>query len=376
MAGISAGVYGPLMGGLFGGSNYNILGPAGALVNNLNKLSTLNGPEIIPMVASLSGVFSLIVWLLKLEKYCCLIPVSVLEGFSFGVAITIGFGQFNSALGLKGLVKHPEFQNNVAETLSHAGDFNILELAPFLCLYFLLMTLMKVFPGRPWIIFIALVGMIYGFFTTHATPSIKPTLLMDLYPAMLHPSLIDFSYLEKTTIPTMNIIVGAAQVSFVAVLETLISARIADNLTGTRFNARKEVFGMSLGNILSGALGGTPCTGVLVRTGVNVTSGATDKISQFINGLVVLLITLIFMPAFVYTPMPCIAAILIVSATRLVPFKVMAELIKLDKSEFVILLITTAVCVLIDGAFGLMVGGIISILRTAIKTSNSKCVSF
>lgn len=92
MAGISAGVYGPLMGGLFGGSNYNILGPAGALVNNLNKLSTLNGPEIIPMVAALSGIFSLLVWMLKLEKYCTLIPISVLEGFSFGVAITIGCG--------------------------------------------------------------------------------------------------------------------------------------------------------------------------------------------------------------------------------------------------------------------------------------------
>jgi len=88
-----------------------------------------------------------------------------------------------------------------------------------------------------------------------------------------------------------------------------------------------------------------------------------------------LLITLIFMPAFVYTPMPCIAAILIVSATRLVPFKVMAELIRLDPAEFVILVLTTSICVLIDGAFGLMVGGVISILRTAIKTSNSKSVS-
>jgi len=258
----------------------------------------------------------------------------------------------------------------------HAGELDLKEFLPFLVLYLTLMTLMRLFPKRPWIIFIALVGMIYGFLTSHAFAAAKPTLLMDLYPAMLHPSLVDFSYLEKTkTIPTMNIIIGAAQVSFVAVLETLISARIADNLTGTRFKARPEVFGMSLGNILSGVLGGTPCTGVLVRTGVNVVSGATDKMSQFINGLAVLLITLIFMPAFVYTPMPCIAAILIVSATRLVPFKVMAELIRLDPAEFVILVLTTAICVLVDGAFGLMVGGVISILRTAIKTSNSKSVS-
>lgn len=79
---------------------------------------------------------------------------------------------------------------------------------------------------------------------------------------------------------------------------------------------------MSLGNALSGFMGGTPVTGVLVRTGVNVTTGATDKISQFLNSLVVLLTTIIFMPGFVYIPLPCIAAILIVAATRLIPFKV------------------------------------------------------
>jgi len=278
MAGISAGIYGPLMGGLLGGSNYNILGPAGALVNNLNKLSSENGPEIIPLVAALSGVFSLFVYLLKLDKYCTLIPTSVLEGFSFGVAITIGFGQFNSAFGLVGLKKHPEFYNNVAETFSNLADLDAVEFVPFICLYLTLMLLMKFVPGRPWIIFIALVGIIYGFLTSALFPNIKPMLLKDAYPAMLKPSVVNFSYMNND-IPLMNIVIGAAEVSFVAVLETLISARIADNLTGTRFNQHKEVFGMSLANILSGLLGGTPCTGVLVRTGVNVTAGATDKIS-------------------------------------------------------------------------------------------------
>ena len=89
-----------------------------------------------------------------------------------------------------------------------------------------------------------------------------------------------------------------------------------------------------------------------------------------------MLITLVFMPAFVYTPMPCIAAILIVSASRLIPFGVMSELLRQDTAEFVILLFTTCVCVLVDGAFGLMVGGVISILRTAIKSQNAKtCAS-
>jgi len=131
---------------------------------------------------------------------------------------------------------------------------------------------------------------------------------------------------------------------------------------------------MSLANILSGVLGGTPCTGVLVRTGVNVTAGATDKISQLINGVMVLIITLAFMPAFVYMPLPGIAAILIVSATRLVPFGVMARLYSADIAELIILLLTTAICVLVDGAVGLLIGGVIAILRNATKTAEAHSV--
>ena len=92
MMGLSAAIYGPGVGGLVGGSDYNILGPAGALVNILNRLAMENGREIIPWVAFFAGLLSLGVWALKLERYCTLIPNSVLEGFSFGVALTIGLG--------------------------------------------------------------------------------------------------------------------------------------------------------------------------------------------------------------------------------------------------------------------------------------------
>jgi MFS superfamily sulfate permease-like transporter len=132
------------------------------------------------MVAFGAGIFSLIVFLLKLEKYCTLIPISVLEGFSFGVAITIGFGQFNFALGLT-LPKHPKFYENVYETFQHIGDLQANEFVPFLIMYLMLMTLMKVYPGKPWIIFIALVGMIYGFITSVFFKEIKPLLLKDKY---------------------------------------------------------------------------------------------------------------------------------------------------------------------------------------------------
>tara|TARA_B110000285_G_C15097234_1_gene602797 strand:- start:993 stop:1559 length:567 start_codon:yes stop_codon:yes gene_type:complete len=188
------------------------------------------------MVAIGAGIFSFIAFLLKLEKYCTLIPISVLEGFSFGVAITIGCGQFNFALGLN-LAKKPSFFANLMDTFEHAGDLKANEFVPFLVMYLMLMSLKKIFPGKPWIIFIALVGMIYGFVTSVFFKEIAPVLLKDKYIAMQHPQLWNFEFLQnKGKIPLEAIVIGSAKVGFVAVLETLISARIADNLTGTRFD--------------------------------------------------------------------------------------------------------------------------------------------
>lgn len=98
--GIRAAIYGPGLGGILGGSDFNILGPAGALVNILKVYSGTYGMEIVPWLAFLSGFMALLVYLAKLEKYCTIIPNSVLEGFSFSVALVIGLGQVRNAFGI------------------------------------------------------------------------------------------------------------------------------------------------------------------------------------------------------------------------------------------------------------------------------------
>jgi MFS superfamily sulfate permease-like transporter len=87
--GLISAIYGPMVGGLFGGSDFNVIGPAASLTSINAKLVVENGIEIIPYVAMLSGGFILWIYLLKLEQYVLLIPFSVLEGFSFGIATTI-----------------------------------------------------------------------------------------------------------------------------------------------------------------------------------------------------------------------------------------------------------------------------------------------
>ena len=132
---------------------------------------------------------------------------------------------------------------------------------------------------------------------------------------------------------------------------------------------------MALGNMLSGFLGGVPCTGVLVRTGVNVASGATDKMSQFISSISVLIIVMVLLPMFTYIPMPVIASILMTSAFRLVPLKIMTQLAKEDTPELFILIFTTTICVFGDGALGLLSGSFVALMRNA-ASNNYGYLSF
>jgi len=103
--GLRAAIYGPALGGILGGSDFNILGPAGALVNILKVYSGTYGTEIVPWLAIVSGIMALLVWATKLERYCTIIPNSVLEGFSFSVALVIGLGQTRNAFGITQTIK-------------------------------------------------------------------------------------------------------------------------------------------------------------------------------------------------------------------------------------------------------------------------------
>jgi SulP family sulfate permease len=129
---------------------------------------------------------------------------------------------------------------------------------------------------------------------------------------------------------------------------------------------------MSIANVVSGLFGGTPCTGVLIRTNVNIQTKATHKTSQFINAVFVLFVVLLFSPVFVYLPMSVIASILITSSCRLVPKTVMKQLWDCDRFDFWVLIITWLLCVFLDGATGLLIGAFVSFLKLGKLTSDAQ----
>jgi MFS superfamily sulfate permease-like transporter len=141
--------------------------------------------------------------------------VAVLEGFSLSIAIVIGLGQLPNALGLYGLTRHKEFYSNVGETFANIGDSQASDYLCFL-FFFIALFLLNMIPQKrminedgtpgmlkaklPWLVVIAIVGIIYGALSQSHFPGIKPRLLTDSYPSLGTAPIATFSYLDRTYI--------------------------------------------------------------------------------------------------------------------------------------------------------------------------------
>lgn len=356
-AGLITAVWAGLVAAIFGGSHYNIVGPAGALTGVLAAFALTQGAAFLPSLAIVSGVLILIAYLLKLERYLFLIPSSVMSGFSLGVAVTIALGQLASALGLKGLHTHESFLENTWEALSHISSAHIPTVVLFVVGLLILWGLSKVLPKIPGAIILAPLGIALGWFIKSGALPLGIQTLQDKFPNLE----ISFFSIPQFTFST-PLLISAVGVAFIAILETLISAKIADGMTGTRYNVRREVSGLGIANIVSGMFGGLPATGVFVRTGLNVRSGATHKTSAFINSIVIALISTFVFTYFTLIPMAVIAAILVFAAIRMVEVKELKYLWRFERKDALFAFATAFTMIAIDSVVGLIVGAMFALM--------------
>jgi SulP family sulfate permease len=148
----------------------------------------------------------------------------------------------------------------------------------------------------------------------------------------------------------------------IAILETLISAKIADGMTKTKFKRRREMLGLGLANIASGVAGGLPATAALARTSLNVKSGANSSMSAGFNTVCVAIISLILLPVFKFLPLAIVASILVYIACRMIQTEHFLRLLRHDRLAFGLSLFVAALTIVIDPMIGILVGATVSLL--------------
>ncbi|HTK03326.1 MAG TPA: SulP family inorganic anion transporter [Alphaproteobacteria bacterium] len=359
--GIITAVWAGVIAAILGGSSYNIIGPAGALSGILASFALRNGFELLPSIAVISGILILIAYILKLEKYLVFIPSSAVHGFTLGVAFMIIWGQFNSALGLRGIVPHEKFLENFMESMRHIGGISIPTLAVFIIFLAALFLILKFIPKIPGVLVVAPLGIILG--------HIMPTLVTL---GSKFPTLSGELFGKLTFVYSPDLIKTSLVVAIVAILETMLSAKVADNITKTKYIKRKEMLGLGFANIVSGIFGGIPATGVLARTSLNIKSGATSKASALINSISIAVVSVFLLSYFRYMPLAVIAAILTFVAIRMIQMEHFVKMWSMDRLGFWISILVTFITVFDDPSMAILVGTSISLLLLVEKISHGQ----
>lgn len=320
---------------LLGGSKFQIGGPTGAFIPILLAIVMEYGYENLLIAGFLAGIMLVLMGLFRLGSLIKFIPKPVTVGFTAGIAVTIFSGQIGNFLGLQGLKSHEYFHENMKEIVLHFGSINIYSiLTACICLAALILTpkyLPKVpgslvgiilsalaalwlFPGK-----VATIGSAYGAIPRGLPEFHGIPLAWENIGTMLQPALI---------------------IALLGSIESLLSAVVADGMTGTRHDSNKELIGQGIANMVTPLFGGIPATGAIARTATNIKNGAVSPFSGMIHGFVVLLVVILFAPYASDIPLASMAPILMMVAWNMSERKAFAKLAKTRTSDTVILLVT------------------------------------
>lgn len=382
LMGVSTAFWGGLCASIFSSSDFNIIGPAGALSGMLNAATIkFGGAEVLPYLSLISAGFIFLIYLLGLQRYLLLMPTAVFEGFTLAVAFIIGLGQLEMALDLSpDGPKSEHFHENLIRSLEALHGYSLAPAILFFVMTALLLALVKYagkIKGRsvPWTVLIPIFTILLGYLSDQKMLGgiVLPT-LKDKY-GTLKPRVVEAPstpLAEFAEGQVIELIRTAFGISFVAVLETLISAKIAEQRMNYPFDSSRETLGLMVCHAVCGAVGALPPTGVFVRTSLNVQLRATHRMSQMINAIAVFLIFVVAMPVFSYLPQAAVAALLVFASIKMAPVHYIAMLWRSDRRSCFLLIMTTSICVFLDPVYGLVVGMVVALLRDAAETARAE----
>ncbi|HRD75919.1 MAG TPA: SulP family inorganic anion transporter [Hyphomicrobiaceae bacterium] len=330
----------------FGGSRYQVGGPAAAFIVIVAAITEKFGTGGLLTATFLAGLILLIAGALKLGTLVRYVPNSVILGFTSGVGCLILVSQVKDFFGLAG--KMPSEMIEKLEALWAAKGSA--RLAPALIgtvTLVLIIALRRMAPRWPGILVAVVAGsaLVALLGLNVETVSAIPTRLPD-------PLLPDLS---RATI--VAVLPTAATLAFLVGVESLLSAVAADSITGTRHRSNAEIIGQGLANVASPLFGGMPATGVIARTGTNIQAGARTPVAGMLHAVFVLAFMLLLAPLVAYLAMPCMAAVLVSVAWRLVDVAgVRHYLTRAPLDDRIVMLATLLLTIFVDLNVAIAVG--------------------
>ena len=370
MAGIVSGVVGGLIAALAGSSRYQVSGPAAAFITIIYAILAQQGFTALLAATFVAGLVVLLIAALRLGRLMELMPHSVIVGFTTGIGVLILLGQVPAALGIDAPGK--DALAKLAYTVSHWRDGHPAELA-VLAVTLLAAVLWARQPASRWVP-APLVALAAG---TASALALADAGLPVRTIGALYPISIDglaWSPAFLAAIPTHLATVAPAGLTLgiLIAVESLLSAKALDAMTGTRHNPDRELFGLGLANLAVPFLGGLPASGVIVRGSTNVMSGGTHRSAAAIHALCLAAFVALLFKLIGMLPLAALAAILILTARRLIEVHELRKIARIDRLEGALAVATTVLTVTIDLTVSVPVGVALMLVLVLRRTLEDK----
>jgi SulP family sulfate permease len=349
-----AGIYTAVVAGFiisaFGGSRVQIGGPTGAFVVIVAGIIAKHGVSGLLIVTVMAGVVLVIMGVTGLGAAVKFIPRPVTIGFTNGIALLIASTQIKDFLGLRTGPVPSDFLARMlllAENISTVHWPTLALGAASLALLIFFPRLTRRVPGSIVVLFLATAGVallalpvatigtkfggIPTGFPPFSLPPFRPDLIVPLIPSAL-------------------------TVALLAAVESLLSAVVADSMTGDRHNSNVELIAQGIANIFSPLFGGIPATGAIARTATNVRSGAKTPIAGIVHAATLLIILLVAAPLARFIPLATLSAVLFIVAYNMGEWREIGIVLRLSKADIAVWAATFGLTVFADLTIAVEVG--------------------
>ncbi|HSK19314.1 MAG TPA: SulP family inorganic anion transporter [Longimicrobiales bacterium] len=325
-----------------GGSRVQIGGPTGAFVVIVYGIVQVHGIAGLTVATVMAGLMLIVMGVVRLGAAIKFIPFPVTTGFTSGIAVVIATSQIRDLLGLRMDNVPAEFVEKWGAYAEHISTIN----PHALLVAGLALAVVVGWPRISRTIPAPFVAVVVG---TIVVP------LLGLQVETIGSRFGDLTIgIPRPTIPAVSLdlirqLVGPAfTIALLAAVESLLSAVVADGMTGMRHRSNVELVGQGVANVITPLFGGMPATGAIARTATNVRSGGRTPVAGMVHAVTILLIGIFFGRWVAYIPLAALASILIVVAYHMSEWRTFAGEFSGPRSDVAVLLTTFLLTVLVD----------------------------
>ena len=349
-AGLITAVVGGFLISALGGSRVQIGGPTGAFIVVVYGVVHDYGYDGLLCATLMAGIILLLAGLLRAGRLIRHIPEAVIEGFTIGIAVVIAVSQIKDLAGMSGGALPADFLPKVSGLWAMRQTVEPVALTMGIVCIAAILVLRRAMPKIPWlVVVIALASGLAAFIL----PSVET--VAGRYGALPHG-------LPMPHIPSIEpgkiteLLPSALTIAFLAGIESLLSAIVADRMIGAAHRSNAELIAQGAANIASPLFGGLPATGAIARTATNVNAGGRTPVAGMIHALVILGAMAVLAPLAGALALPALAGLLVVTAWTMSEPHRWPDRLRLPKSELALLILTALLTVLADLTIAIAVG--------------------